>query len=268
MPDSSPRCPDMELAPARDFDPDILLPGEGEAADIVATKEFVLLLALAFNDIKALCWVDDQLRKGAPEKKASEPPRADPYPGNWVGTLKTFDRLSSGVVNETYRLVRSYARKGVFKTPLFERAHRNLARRYRDTWKAFLRDAEHPDAERLRSYHKNIRNAVGYHYYTGGKAMTTGYRAHVAFMPGNPMSDRAWASFGKNMEESRFYFADAAAVQVQELIGIEAGRVTPEERRKNVGNINAAIRMLLEQLLRELKALHEGKAPPAPASAE
>ena len=32
---------------------------------LFVTKEFVLLLGLAYYAIKALCWVDDQQRKGA-----------------------------------------------------------------------------------------------------------------------------------------------------------------------------------------------------------
>lgn len=251
----------MELAPARDYDPAILLPAAGDAADLVATKEFVLLLGLAFNDIKALCWVDDQLRKGKPDW--SGPPKADPYAGNWMGTLKTFDRLSSGVITETYYLLRKYAYRGVFKTPVFERAFRKLARSHRDLWRAFIEDAQHPKAERFRTYHKNLRNAVGYHYSRGGMAMTDGYRAHVAWIPGDPKCDRAWVSFGRNMEESRFYFADAAAVQIQERLAAEAGKVTPEERQQNVRTLNFAIRAFLERLLEELEALHQANRVPA-----
>jgi hypothetical protein len=256
----------MELAPARDCDPAILLPGPGDAPDMVATKEFVLLLGLAYNDIKALCWVDDQLRKGVPNWEG--PPTADPYAGNWMGTLKTFDRLSSGVLTETYYLVRKYTALGVFKTPLFDRAFRKLDRRYRDFWKAFLQDAEHPRGERFRTFHESVRNTVGFHYSRAGKAMTEGYRAHVAMKPGDPKCDRAWASFGKHMEGSRFYFADAAAVQLQERIAHEAGKVTPDERKDNVRNLNFGIRMLLENLLEELDAIRRGKdgEPAAPAT--
>jgi hypothetical protein len=248
----------MELAPARDYDPVILLPATGDAPEILATKEFVLLLGLAYNDIKALCWVDDQLRKGAPDWEG--PPTADPYAGNWMGTLKTFDRLSSGVLTETYYLLRKYAALGVFTTPLFDRAFRRMDQRYRDFWKEFLHDAEHPRAERFRTFHESLRNAVGFHYSMAGKAMTEGYRAHVEMKPGDPKCDRAWASFGKNMESSRFYFADAAAIQVQERIALEAGKVTPDERKQNVDNLNFGIRMLLEHLLDELGATHKQKA--------
>jgi len=44
---------------------DLLLENLGDAPEVLATKGFVLLLGLAYNDIKALYWVDDQLRKGA-----------------------------------------------------------------------------------------------------------------------------------------------------------------------------------------------------------
>jgi hypothetical protein len=71
----------MELAPPRDFDPHILLPRDGDSAELIATKELVLLLGLAFNDLKALVWTDAQLRKGTPVWE-DERNRADPYPGN------------------------------------------------------------------------------------------------------------------------------------------------------------------------------------------
>jgi hypothetical protein len=254
----------MEFAPPRDYDPAILLPVDGEPPEMTALKEFVFLLGLAFNDIKALCWVDAQLRKGAPPTGESARLDADPYKGNWTGMLKTFDRLSSGIITETYRLIRTYAHKGVFKTEVFERAFRKLERRYRVAWEALLRDAEHAEADRLRKYHRDLRNAVGYHYNTGGKVIIEGYRKHVAAKPGHPAFDKAWVSLGKNMETSRFYFADAAAVQVQERIGLECGGVTPDERQTNVRNINVAVRMLLEQLLEQLRGLN--KPPPAQAA--
>ena len=251
----------MELAPARDYSPRTLLPAAGDTKEISATKEFVLLLGLAFNDIKALCWVDDQLRKGDPAWGPDGPPTADPYTGNWLGTIKTFDRFSSGVLTETYYLIRKYAQRGIFKTPLFKRAMRKLKRRDREFWGALLDDAQHPKARRLRTYHEELRNAVAYHYSKAGKSMVDGYQEHVALKPGHPMFDRAWASFGEHMEASRFYFADAAAVQVQERIARAAGRVSPEERKRNVNNLNHAVRMLLESLLDELEA-HRSEATP------
>ena len=57
-------CPDMQRAPPRDYDPAVLLPSEGEPRDVTLTKEFVLLLGLALNDLKALAWVTSSSGRG------------------------------------------------------------------------------------------------------------------------------------------------------------------------------------------------------------
>jgi hypothetical protein len=123
-----------------------------------------------------------------------------------------------------------------------------------------MRDAQ-PGPERSHTYHDMLRNTVAYHYSRAGAVMTTGYRVHVQWMPGDPRCDRAWASFGSDMEESRFFFSDAAAVQAQEGIAREAGAVSPEDRRRNVRDLSVAIRMVLEKVLEELSVLHGGELP-------
>jgi len=54
-----------------------------------------------------------------------------------------------------------------------------------------------------------IRNSIAYHYYQP-KKLVQGYKKHSS-SPRSEHNALAYSSFGKNMEESRFYFADAAA---------------------------------------------------------
>ena len=261
---SLPRCPDMELAPARDYHPDILLPAPGEPPELVATKEFVLLMGLAFNDIKALLWASDQLLKGAPpvQGDAQGPQVADPYTGNWFGTFLTFERHYSGVLDESYYIVDRYSRQGVFKTSLFSRALKRMGQNHRQAWSDCLADAIHPATKRQRGFHHGLRNSVSYHYSQAGKLMTEAYRKHVGLRPGDPRYERAWASFGHSLEASRFYFSDAAADVIQEDMAAKSGHVTPEERRKNISNLSIAVRMLLEQLLGQLANCGPGGSAP------
>ena len=55
-----------------------------------------------------------------------------------------------------------------------------------------------------------IRNSIAYHYYQP-KKLVQGYKKHFLESPRSEHNALAYSSFGKNMEESRFYFADAAA---------------------------------------------------------
>ncbi len=98
------RCPDFELADPVQYDAAVLLPVDGEPKLLRQTKELMLLLAVAFNDIKMLAWIDEQLNKGRPVKG-----ERTPYAGQWSGAAEWLERISSGLVHELYLRVPAHA---------------------------------------------------------------------------------------------------------------------------------------------------------------
>lgn len=241
------RCPDMELAPPRDFDPSILLYRPGESPLVSRAKEFTLLLALAFNDFKSLAWAVEQLMRGKPADEETP----DPYRGNWIGTVDFFDRLSSGLIWEVYGILRSYA--DVIASDLVRRAVGRLQPTFRGYWRRFVADANHPDSQAVREYHGALRNGLAFHYRRAGQPLLAAYGVHFAKDPSSPIRGRAWVSAGRNAEESRFFFADAAAQSAKMLLEGDFG-IAHKERSATAQHLNVAIRFVVNELLVELQA--------------
>lgn len=218
-----------------------------------------MLLSLAFNDFKALAWVTEQLMQGKPVE--AETP--DPYRGNWIGTLDFFDRLSSGLLWEVYGILRSYS--DVVASDLVHRAVGRLSRRFRDIWASFVADANDPDTRAVREYHGALRNGLAFHYRRSGQQLLAAYGTHVAKDPSSPIRGRAWVSAGRNTEESRFFFADAAAQSAKVLLERDFG-ISYTERSATAQHLNVAIRFVVNELLVELKCLAEAGTPPAAGS--
>ncbi len=216
-----------------------------------------MLLALAFNDFKALAWVTEQLMQGKP----FDEDRPDPYRGNWIGTLDFFDRLSSGLLWEVYGILRSYS--DVIASDLVRRAVGRLSRRLRDFWDAFVADANHPRTEAIREYHGALRNGLAFHYRRAGQPLLAAYGVHVAKDPSNPIRGRAWVSAGQNAEQSRFFFADAAAQSAKMLLERDFG-ITFTQRAATAQHLNVAIRYVVNELLVELQRLVAGSSASLP----
>ena len=99
--DVPPRCPDFDLAPISEIAREALFPKPTDNDITTQAKRLTLLLALAFNDYKALDWAREQLNKGKPTTFG-----VNPYDGQWVGMSATLARLSLGILYELAEAVR------------------------------------------------------------------------------------------------------------------------------------------------------------------
>jgi hypothetical protein len=92
-----------------------------------------------------------------------------------------------------------------------------------------------------------IRANLSFHYYQP-KQLVAGYRRHFYESGAQPGNAHAYASMGKNMERTRFYFADAAIQGSLELLQDSKGFLPRLKTGSDAAN--HAIRFLLEEYLR------------------
>ena len=201
-----PKCPDFELAPLRAYPPEVL------AADSDGAEGLVLSLALAFNDMKGIQWWTYQLGKCEPK------PGVDPEAGQWLGMRLQTTRLTLLILHEALKAIKTAQGTGVLDAQLFQQALSGLDRRQLASWQELLELAnDKPNDSPIRQYIERVRHNFSAHYYQPD-ALVKGYRSFFIDREPGPFNECAYASFGDKIENTRFYFADAAVQSGQRLL--------------------------------------------------
>jgi hypothetical protein len=133
-----------------------------------------------------------------------------------------------------------------FEDPTFATALSRLDEVHPQNWND-LRSlaANSPGDSSIRKYITLVRNNFGAHYYQP-KALLKGYQGFFFEAP-NEFNAAALASFGRKVEATRFYFADAAAQMGQKLASNSDDRVA--EIRACVLTMFNALRFVIESYL-------------------
>lgn len=186
-----------KLADLESFDPEAFISDDKMTQ---ASCDFVLALALVFNDLKDLLLGNSLLIKEAPTDQTTPTKEL----GAFAGAHFHFYRLFLAVLCELLYVVNKNA--DVLMGPSFLAVVKNLPERPRLAWQKIVTAAEvgsssDPDIKFLLV----ARNTVAFHY--DRKAMGRGYRA--AFP--DTSRDMPYVSRGANITGTRFYFADRAA---------------------------------------------------------
>ncbi len=194
----SPALPDFDLAEARGFDPSAL-------DTRLPLVRFILVLAGAFNDMKGVIYAAARLREVAPtaQKKVS-------WTGQHGGMVIQTIRLLAGILHELMNVIDKET--AVVDSSEFKAIVARLPSPQRRAWTQVARIARREDdAPTAASPDSHllclIRNNLVFHY--GPKVIAKGYGEFFA-RPALKFRDKAVVSDGRNMEETRFYFADAA----------------------------------------------------------
>ena len=171
--------------------------------DSLVSKEvcgFVLSLALIYNDIKNTGLLNEALNDSRPSGSYLE--RQDW--GEYTAMLNFIDRISMGILHELFNLIKSH--QNVLEDKFFKEVIKSINKDVKIFWKALVDTSlENYSNNKLAKDLMIIRNKISYHY--DPKAISNGYK-HIFENKENMM--KAYISRGKNMPESRFYFADAA----------------------------------------------------------
>ena len=191
------------------------LPPEILRSDDRELDAFVLSLALAFNDLKVVEWVNLQMsRHRRPEAGV------DPVQGQISGFSVWGARTSLGLIHEVMRAIEVAEGNGLLQRPIILETVNVLGSEDGADWLALVdvataREVKGAPAVELRAYLTQLRNNVAFHYYQP-KALLRGYDRFFFQDARSEFNQRAYVSTGPTMEETRFYFADAAAASCYE----------------------------------------------------
>jgi hypothetical protein len=225
--------PDFDLAPLQGFDP--------AALDTTQPlPRFILVLATVFNDLKSAWYLVERVRDAgavAAGKLA--------WRGQVAGMRGHLTRTIAGILHEL--MVYLDKHQDVLALPEFAQLLGKLDRPARAAWDEVAKVAASSyagqtpvtsDAKLLLF----IRNNLGFHY--GGKRLAQGFREFFQDTS-IELHERAVVSLGDSMEETRFYFADAA---VEEGLTVATGLSTKDldKRLSDIAaNVNHALRFLV-----------------------
>lgn len=189
------------LAPLVSFDSSLLF----KDTKYLQADSFIVALALVYNDCKDLLhqWeVLQEFRPKPPKKGVSA------QFGQFCGMMGHCFRQQVGLLNGLLELLDKNRRR--LSSPILNEAISALSGKARDGWSELealaASESIPPKLKPIRSLITLIRNKGSHHYDTD--VLKSGYVAH--FGQSGPEHERAYISYGKNLEESRFYFADAA----------------------------------------------------------
>jgi hypothetical protein len=243
MPITPPKRPPLhfDLAPLTSFDPAELTQGTKEERELAG---FIIALAIAFNDLKDLTWWAYLLA-------SFEVPTGQEVPstGQHAGMRVHIHRLCVGLLHEVLVLVEKNLR--LTQRPDFLALLRGMASPARNAWDILVAKASGykaktrtADEKALGDLLERVRSSNIFHY--NSRDALNGYDLFVKARPG---SGQAYLSAGKDMEATRFYFADAAAQQLTNgLLG--DAKVSVDSLEKDLRNLNLALNDIVRSYLR------------------
>ncbi len=228
----SDRLLDFDLAPLSEYPPDLF--------DMTnKTDVAVVALAHAYNEQKLLWWVFEQTSKGKPQND-----EVSAYAGQWHGMRNTLVRLIHSSAHELLVAVRRAGNEGAFKDAVFIASVSKMRKDHQKRWHELVNAAHKmpKDKEGFGGFLHAMRNGLAFHY-SSFEELAGGYTRHFFTDPPRPQNERAYCSFGANMEQTRFYFADAAALGAMKNAGDgDFG----DEAQALVWSINEALRFVVE----------------------
>ncbi len=171
-------------------------------------ENFFLTLGLIFNDLKDISLFGKLLNE---RYQPSAPMVVGAHEAEFNGVNVHLNRLLSGVLRECLILIRDSDR--IFKTELFKLVLEELPDDVLLVWNEIVSIASGEDIPdellELRSVLKEVRHGVTYHY--DAKKIREGFIQRFVRTDSTSTNENALYSLGDQVEDTRFYFADAAA---------------------------------------------------------
>lgn len=171
-------------------------------------EDFFLVLAVIYNDLKGLIHLEkDFMDNHAPPTSGT--PSA--YLGEYNGMTTQLYKTMAGLVNEFFVFLREHEQ--LYKEPRFQLMFLKMDPSVRKEWEGILDAAlERPNSKKpgtLGYRLMRVRDGVAFHYYQSEKVLRGAFKD---FFHDNTQTnaDFAYYSFGENMQDTRFYYADAA----------------------------------------------------------
>ncbi len=159
---------------------------------------FVLAISVVYNDIKNLDIISEILKSAEPGKTFN----IQPDFGEYNGIHLYLNKLRIGIVYELMELISR--NKKVLESDKFATINQKMPKDARDAWTELVDTAFDKGRKSKTNVFFMIRNKLSFHY--GADQIQKGFRHKRSLQPDmKPMISR-----GRNMLETRFYFADMA----------------------------------------------------------
>jgi len=247
-----PNPPDFALAPLRRYRRDLLAPTPDDDQLTTLAKELTLVLGLCFNEIKDLHWA--LARVGA--EVSETPEHVSAINGQLFGMRGTYVRLLSGMMFELAVAVKE--RSHIARWSPWQQCLERMPRHARDAWMEVTALANRKKGRRpVADYLWKVRDRISHHF--DGKVLLSGY-AHF-FKGSQPGSDALYLSTGNSMEETRFYFADAAAINADKAL---RESIAWDDVQDFMNQVNLALRFIVEELMAEFERAAEAPTEDGP----
>lgn len=197
------------LGKLHSFDPSKIISNTAVPSEV---DLLVLALAIAYNDLKDIMFwqgINQELTSPIPNEG-----QVDKSFGQRCGIDNHLFRLSCSWLVEMLTLLEKNSE--ALKTSLWQKLLKKMSVEQKSAWHDLLSlmnltESSGIKKQKLREilrYLIQVRSHGGFHYYQT-KPFANGYRGH--FDGKTPQQTKAYVSVGKNLEETRFFFADAAA---------------------------------------------------------
>lgn len=224
-------CPDFDLSALQSFACEALVtppdPADG----------FIIAMATAFNDLKTIMWLVEQLNKGKPDNLGE----VNAYNGQWQGMQGHATRMMLALIHEILVAI-DEAGPSVLESATMTSAVATLSTASNVAWANLVEAAAARNSnDPMRKFLVRVRNVIAAHYSNPGEFL----KGYAAFRspPKTAFNEAAHVSLGKSLERTRFYFADAAVQAYQNQLDPsgELFRMANEASR----NVNQALRNLV-----------------------
>jgi len=214
------------LAPLKYFDSKVFQPLDKNEQKVC---NFILMLALVYNDFKDLSWAYVQMNKCGPS--TTPLPTPTPHVGQYAGVNLHLTKLFHALLFAFAELVKNNS--DVLNHQLFSKTLEQINKENKNHWGrlvAFAKGEADRNDEELHETSLLIRHNLAFHYHQP-KFLSAGYN-HFFSKKDNPTNQSAFISDGTTLEETRFYFADAAVQGCfeQNISKEKASRLNPALR--------------------------------------
>lgn len=229
----------FDLAPLIKLDPERVVPKHGNDR----FSMFMLALAVVFNDLKGILLFFGPI---APSKPQDD--EISGHAGEWRGLDLQLHRYRVGLIHELITLLGEFEEEATGRQ--MQQILRKATPKTRSNWSDLVKiatDKEDTSKKTFANKVVRIRNNIAFHYYRP-KDLLAGYRHHFFGSQQTEAHNHAYCSIGKDMESTRFFFADAA---IQGALTTIQGDQESHDFLQTLNAVSKEINSALEHILRE-----------------
>jgi hypothetical protein len=236
---NTPEIPDFaDLSPLERVDPAAF-----QSADVHEQEvcNFVLALAVVYNDFKDLLWAANNWKKCAPQNAQTLTPQG----GQWAGMNFHVTKLIHALIYELCELIR--AGELCRNHLAFKKTLDSVNAKNRTHWENLIDFANgNPGNDDLMMLLVRLRNNLAFHY--DSKVIARGY---MTFFAERTLSgrDAAYVSRGNSLKDSRFYFADAAIQGAYKNLESQGDANIPDRIEGIAQSLNRALYDIVESFV-------------------